>query len=270
MSQCWPLLLSDETLLPGQERVLPCDARTWRFLQIATGVAYWMKQGDARELQADELLVIAPQSGGGLRASQLTEVRLRYFCFDPSAIVGLFSLAERADIARGGAGGIHLFASHHAAADLVKQSPLLESGVARLTGRAMLLHAALLVLAELVPLREEHASSGSAARRLHRFIQDAPDASLLSLPPDEIAARCDCTQKHLNSLWRRELACNIRASQSELRLQLARDLIEHSDEKISDIARRLGYWNVSRFNAAFKRMFACTPTECRARLVSES
>ena len=268
VSRCWPLIISEDILLPGQEGAVHCIKEGWRFHLLTSGVAYWLGQPDNRELAVSELLVVGPLVSGALRASQINEARFRRFYFNPAAVVGLFSLAERVELSRRLPGTAHVLPASHPAALLVARAPLPESAEARLISRATLLHAALLVLAEGLPHANEHLCSGAAARHFHRLFTEAPDARLLAHPPEEIAALCHCTQRHLNTLWRQELACNIRDSQVEIRLRLARELIESGEGRISDIARRVGYSDTSRFNAAFKKLFGRTPTECRA-LVSE-
>lgn len=227
------------------------------------GVAYWLGDTAASELEGGALVAAPPHVNGVVRASQLNEVALRHFCFNPQSVVGLFSLAERAQIARPQPGAALIFPARHPAAQVLAQAPLPGSVQTRLAGRASLLHAALLVMAEAAAPDDEAGPGGGSARRFQRLAAAAPDSALLRYSAQELASLCGCTPRHLNVLWHRQLGCNIRSVQRELRLHLARERIAHGREKIADIAHSVGFTNVSRFNAAFKKMFGCTPTECR-------
>ena len=59
------------------------------------GLAYWLGTSKPRAITEGEMLVIAPRVTGLIRASQLAEVQLRWFSFDPSVVCGLFTMAER-------------------------------------------------------------------------------------------------------------------------------------------------------------------------------
>ncbi len=49
------------------------------------------------------------------------------------------------------------------------------------------------------------------------------------------------------------------------RLQLARQLLQHSELAIGEIAARVGYSSQSAFSAALARQFGCTPRQLRSR-----
>lgn len=264
VSQCWPLLLTEETLPSGEERACACPADSWQFWLNVEGVVYWLGRPESRELKAGELLVCGPGLRGELRASQLGDARLRRFCFNPSSLVGVLSLTERIELSRISEGFTEILPSTHRASQLVAGAPLPESDEQHLLSRADLLHAALLALAGQLPHRSE--ASGSAAtsdQRLYQLLSRTPDGELLSREANEIAELCGCSVRHLNRLIRSELDCNLRSIQEEARLRRARELIEQTGARVSDIAREVGYGHVGQFNAAFKRLFGLTPSQCR-------
>jgi AraC-like DNA-binding protein len=264
VSHCWPLLLTEETLPPGEERAWACPANSWQFCLVAEGVAYWLGQPGARELKVGELLLCEPGGQGALRASQINDARIRHFCFNPSSLVGVFSLAERMELSRIGQGGVEVFPVDHRASRLVALAPLPESDEQSLLGRADLLHAALLALAGKIPHRHDvHRSAATSDQRLHELLTSAPDGEFLSHSVEEIAVMCGCSVRHLNRLIRAELDCNLRTAQEEARLRRARELIEQTGARVADIARTVGYGHVGQFNTAFKRLFSMTPSQCR-------
>src|SRR6516165_1559223 len=80
-------------LAPGQEWEDGTPA--WRFLRVDRGSAYWLDAAKPRALNAGELIVAQPGVKALVRASQLGEVLLHDFCFDPDLLCGFFTVAER-------------------------------------------------------------------------------------------------------------------------------------------------------------------------------
>ena len=264
VSHCWPLLLTEELLPSGEERACACPAEGWQFCLASEGVVYWLSQSVARELNPGELLVCGPGVNGSLRASQINDARIRCFCFNPSSLVGVLSVAERVEVSRLGQGVVEILPATHPAAQMIAQAPLPESGDPHLVGRAELLHAALLALAgKLRKTNGVRRHAASAEQRLHDLLANAPDGEFLAHSAGDIAAMCGCSVRHLNRLVRAELDCNLRTAQEEARLQRARELIEQTGARVADIARTVGYGHIGQFNAAFKRLFGMTPSQCR-------
>lgn len=264
VSHCWPLVLTEDLLPAGEDRACSCPVEGWQFYLSTSGVVYWLGHPGARELKAGELLVCGPGVHGELRASQLNDARIRRFCFFPSSLVGVFSLVERVELSRLGKTGVEILPPAHRAAQMVAQAPLPETDALQLVARADLLHAALLALAGRIPPRNGvHRPAAATDKRLHELLSSAPDGELLSRSLRQVADICGCSVRHLNRLIRTELECNFRTVQEEARLRRARELIEQTGARVSDIARTVGYGHVGQFNAAFKRLFAMTPSQCR-------
>jgi len=159
---------------------------------------------------------------------------------------------------------VDILTADHRASQLVLSSPLPESDEQHLVSRADLLHAALLALAGRIPHRNGvHRAAATSDQRLHELLARTPDGELLARNADEIAELCGCSVRHLNRLIRSELDCNLRVVQEEVRLRRARELIEQTGARVADIAREVGYGHVGQFNAAFKRRFGMTPSQCR-------
>ncbi|WP_225369694.1 helix-turn-helix domain-containing protein [Methanobrevibacter arboriphilus] len=55
------------------------------------------------------------------------------------------------------------------------------------------------------------------------------------------------------------------AWRKEYRLQIAKELLNKEDYKISEIANKVGYKNPSKFSAAFKEYYKLTPSQYRSR-----
>jgi len=81
--------------------------------------------------------------------------------------------------------------------------------------------------------------------------------------------------KTIQELTRRSLRTIIRSCHSavgmapmrrvrQMRLSLARGLVLYGDERISEIARHVGYGRVQEFSRDYRKEFRCTPTQDRA------
>ena len=76
------LILQEVILRPAGEW-LPGD-RGWTVARVAEGSGYWMQKGNARALNTGDVLMLAPQGGGGLlRVSQLGLLKLQFFTVQP-------------------------------------------------------------------------------------------------------------------------------------------------------------------------------------------
>lgn len=86
-------------------------------------------------------------------------------------------------------------------------------------------------------------------------------------PPslEELAEDAGLSASRLAHLFRDDTGMSIQSYIVERRLFMAAMLIVQSDEHISQIAYRVGFGDVSNFNHAFKRRFAMSPREYRAK-----
>ena len=76
---------------------------------------------------------------------------------------------------------------------------------------------------------------------------------------------CGCSLRHFRRMFRKQFKTSIRAKQTELRLEKARQLLTETDDKTSTIAHAAGYRHLGFFNMMFKKKFGMTPTEWRRR-----
>lgn len=90
-------------------------------------------------------------------------------------------------------------------------------------------------------------------------------------PPsvEVLAANIGLSTSRLAHLFRDNAGMSIQSYIVEQRLQAAAKLIVQSDERISQIAYRVGFNDVSNFNHAFKRRFGMSPRQYRARSDNE-
>ncbi len=79
----------------------------------------------------------------------------------------------------------------------------------------------------------------------------------------EIARRIGCSQRKIETRVQAELRTTPQALYRRLRLNLARRLVEETEQSVAEIAGRCGYDNASAMTRAFKAEFGQTPTAFR-------
>ena len=85
----------------------------------------------------------------------------------------------------------------------------------------------------------------------------------------ELARKIGCSQKRIEMRVQAELKTTPQALYRRLRLNLARNLAEDTEQSIAEIASRCGYENASAMTRAFKAEFGQTPTAFRHRSLSD-
>jgi AraC-like DNA-binding protein len=78
-----------------------------------------------------------------------------------------------------------------------------------------------------------------------------------------LATRVGLGRSQLEHLFKRDTGTSIRRYVTERRLLAAADRLRTSDDRISEIAWRVGYTDPSNFNHAFMKRFGTSPTEYR-------
>lgn len=82
---------------------------------------------------------------------------------------------------------------------------------------------------------------------------------------EQVARAVNASSQYLCRLFRRELNLTIMDFLTEIRIKKAKDLLDHSALRVSEIATRVGYADASHFTKAFKQVEAMTPTQYRER-----
>ena len=138
-------------------------------------------------------------------------------------------------------------------------NPRLTGGMKVLYSQAKILE----YLCELIDHLETRSAllSGSAISRDTLFeVQDYLTGLEGKLPSlVEIAETMQVSARTLNDSFTREFGASLHRYVSGIRLEQAHSAIQESDIALKVLSDRLGYSNVSHFNAAFKRQFGYPP-----------
>jgi hemolysin activation/secretion protein/AraC-like DNA-binding protein len=260
------LLVEEVSLAAGQEWAASSGA--WHVLRVNYGEGYWLDRTQSYALSQGDMLVLAPGASGRFRASLIGELHLHAFAFDPARLCGLLSFAERQYFAQQvrTAPPARVFPATHAAA--LTFAALVGEQHGLLGERARILA----VLGEIFDgdlARDTAIIRGSrpARQRFHDLIHRMPEIELLRHTSEELGRLCGCTGPHFSRLFRKQFGTSPRARQTELRLDLASQLLLESETKIIDVAFESGYRSLSLFNAVFKRRYKMTPSAWRRKNV---
>jgi AraC-like DNA-binding protein len=118
-------------------------------------------------------------------------------------------------------------------------------------------------IADLFGMPLEKLAGQKLEERFIRLVEQLPEAELLNVSSLNLAAQLDCSERHFRRLFRQKFGESFHEHQMELRLQRACNLLSQSAEKISDIAKAVGFSQDRLFSAAFKKRFTITPSQWR-------
>jgi AraC-like DNA-binding protein len=260
------LFLEETILQPSAE--WGADAKAWLFLRIDSGKACWFDPQSPFLLEPGDTLLAPPGHHGVLRASRVTAVTIVYFRFCPELLAGFLTLGERVRAERFAEGGYAQPSVFRAADKVSREFAQICKREAEKNGpvlRSRLLQMAVAVL--LQPERRAKANNNSvflpASKRVELLLRHLSEAELLENAPAELAARCGCSPRHLNKLFRALFGVSLRSRQRELKLLKARQMLAESNMRVAEIAFASGFRELGIFSMAFKKRFGMTPTDWR-------
>ena len=259
------LALDEFELPPSTEWEAP--SQCWCFVRVAQGQGYWLGQGEAREVNAGDVIAIPPARQGLFRASQLSLVRLFYFRFCPDLMSSLLTMSERQHFDRMAAKGSQpirlLPASHPIAKQFAELCAQAETQNGLLIRCEMLELVGKTFARDLAPTGKAEAATLSATKRIRVLLEHLTEEEFLNASSDELAAYCGCSPRHFSRLFLQHFGVSLRSRQTEMRLIKARRLLAETDSRVMTVAAACGYRHLGVFNALFKKRFAMTPTEWR-------
>jgi AraC-like DNA-binding protein len=81
----------------------------------------------------------------------------------------------------------------------------------------------------------------------------------------DLVKRSRISQAHFERRFSKILGCSPIEYLLRVRIRAARDLLEHTDRTITDIALAVGFYDHSHFTKTFKQLLSCTPFHYRKR-----
>lgn len=80
---------------------------------------------------------------------------------------------------------------------------------------------------------------------------------------DDIARFCNCSKSHIQHIFKKYYKMSILSYLEKIRMEKARVLLVHTDMLVYQIARHVGYLNVSYFINSFRQSYDLSPTAYR-------
>lgn len=261
------LVVNELALQPGGEWSPQLPG--WLVIHVTSGVGYWLHPRLNWELQMGAIMLLSDQAQGCIRASQVGELRLRFFRIEPGKLIGLVSLADQAllqNAARDEKLSMRVLSPNAQVADRLRElSP--EKARNTLPVRVQLLQLFLeLFGAEFHQPQADGAGVLDARDRLRHLLNQTPVAELLELSFSRLVSQARCSPRHASRLFTELVGVSFREKQSELRLARACDLLATTDSKVAEVALESGYQSTSLFSMKFKQRFSVSPAKWRAQL----
>ena len=97
--------------------------------------------------------------------------------------------------------------------------------------------------------------------KTRKFIEQHSDEEL-SLT--KVAKAVNISANHLSEKFKQVTGVNFVDYVARARFETARDLLRHSNRRVSEIAFAAGFQSLSQFNRVFKKLSTKSPTEFRA------
>ena len=197
----------------------------WLVARVAGGSGYWLVHDSPTVLLSKgDVLVVADDVKGLLRASQLETFKLQYFTVQPHDLEGLLTVVEwhRIEVARlkPWVPVRFFYASDPIGQKFTRISGLLHTE--QLPLRCALLQLWAAATADFTG--EGNSSPGDGHKLRHRFWQLLSRMTRMEFcfsAAPELAARINCSERHLRGLFRKEFGVSLHAYQSALRIQMA-------------------------------------------------
>ncbi len=257
------LFINECELAPGSE--WKDSSPGWKIVLVNEGFFYWIARAEVRDLKPGDVLVIGPAVEGTLRASQISTAMLHFFYFQPEHLVGLMSMSERLSLeAFAQTAQTRIIPAREAVA---KEFADLAQNASRRRSffyRCRILHLVAMIFGDAMPNgTQPRTNVATTLLRFEEIISRIPDADLIHYSSEKLAEMCGCSLRHFRRMFHKQFKTSIRAKQTELRLEKARQLLAETDDKILTIAHESGYRHLGFFNSMFKKKFSVTPSDWR-------
>jgi AraC-like DNA-binding protein len=252
----------------------PCGEWTpgngWTVVRVAAGLGYCLQTGAARDLNVGDMIVVGAQAVATFRASQLGALKLEFFVVLPQCLNGLLTVTEWRQLEDASSQMSNRLLHFAASGPPAQKFTRLAAQPQRdgLATRSALLQLWAASITNLLPAAATPAAARNLRERFRELIGKLSEAELAARSLTELAGELNCSERHFSRLFREEFRISLRARQTELRLQRARQLLAESDAKIIHVAHESGYRHLGLFNAMFKKRFGVTPSQWRQQSAS--
>ncbi|MDR0561600.1 MAG: response regulator [Spirochaetaceae bacterium] len=121
-------------------------------------------------------------------------------------------------------------------------------------------------LAERLKVSEIAERAGSYSRRINRSIDYVRNHLAEDMSIQSLAEFLRISPNYFSSLFKRETGIPFNRFVNRIRLQAAVYLLEHTDQRVSEIAAHTGFQDAAYFSQVFKKDMGCSPSKYREKL----
>lgn len=100
-------------------------------------------------------------------------------------------------------------------------------------------------------------------QRVHQYLAENPE---LKLDIEQMASTFGVSSRHLNRLFKQETGKTVMEMLHFIRIEKAKQLLMHTNDRVVDIAARVGYDDTSFFTKLFIRKVKCSPGKYREEM----
>ena len=134
--------------------------------------------------------------------------------------------------------------------------------------RSQLLRVTSVILSEEFKLAHERRSGALGVEaHLIQIFEQLTAEELLTISVGELAAKFNCSRRHLNRLFHQYFGFSVAALRMEMRLLKAVSILRDANAKIINVAEQCGFNHLGLFNTCFKRRFGASPGQWRKQAV---
>jgi AraC-like DNA-binding protein len=242
------------------------EGRALRFLFTKKGAGSLLAGSVVKSLNSGDVLFLSGTAPAKCSAPTRHEMAFSYFFVDPEQFASIFVGREIAFLRKllDCSNRIRLFPASSPIAAECQQLLELTPPQFNLAHRSHLLGVAGTILSdEFENAEPEHHGFISFRDRLTQVLEDLSIEEILALPAGVLAAKFNCSRRHLNRLFNDHFGLPVGALRMEMRLAKAAWLLRNPDAKIINVAEESGFNHLGLFNTCFKRRFGMSPTQWR-------
>ncbi|MNI41004.1 Bifunctional transcriptional activator/DNA repair enzyme AdaA [compost metagenome] len=120
-----------------------------------------------------------------------------------------------------------------------------------------------IIMAGITLLDREYSSSEFLNRDIAAVKQYIEDHYSEDLSLDLLAAKIHLSPHYLSSIFKKNTGCGLNKYIKNVRMNIAKDMLQQTHLKVSDICYTVGFQNVSYFCQNFRDFFGQTPEKFR-------
>jgi AraC-like DNA-binding protein len=236
------------------------------FVFPSQGVGLYDSGVETIQFKPSDVLIVNATKGGKVSAANGREVVFSCFslCFEH-----LFPLlfGNEVSLLRTVTDGFRVAKLYPAGGTLAVECYRLLEGIPpqfSLEHRSQLVRIAAVVLsAEFNGVRRQQGGFARTEEHVAQVFESLSAAEILALPVDQLAAKFNCSRRHLNRLFHQHFGFSVAALKMEMRLLKAMSLLQDPDAKVITVASECGFNHLGLFNTCFKRRFGASPGRWR-------